>query len=146
VLGYLAEDALPATAVAGQPLTIPAASVQLFDQRGRRMLALGDTVAGASVPLEQPGIYTLRTPSRERLLAVNPDLRESDLAPADPALLERWQTASRAVAVSPAAIDADAPPPALPLAPWLLVLLGLLAVVEPVFANTAGTWRAGAVT
>jgi hypothetical protein len=142
-LGYLAEDTLPAAAVAGQPLAIPAANVQLFDQAGRRMLGLGDTVGRPSVPLHVPGIYTLRTPSTERLLAVNPDPRESDLRPADPALLERWQEASRAVAAVPAATDSEDAPRTLPLAPWLLALLGVLAVLEPLAANAAGSRPAG---
>ncbi|HEX7035826.1 MAG TPA: BatA and WFA domain-containing protein, partial [Pseudomonadales bacterium] len=36
-VGHLAEDTLPVTALAGETLTIPSASVQVFDASGRRM-------------------------------------------------------------------------------------------------------------
>lgn len=140
-LGYLAEESLPSAAVAGEPMAIPAANVQLFDADGNRLLSLGQTVERPAVPLEAPGIYTLRTPSRERLLAVNPDLRESDLAPANGELLERWQSASRSFETVPSeaatVVAADEGDRLLSLAPWLLLVLGLLAVLEPVMANTA---------
>jgi hypothetical protein len=136
-LSYLAEDTLPAAAVAGQPLAIPAASAQLFDRSGNRLLSLDATVGHPIVRLHDPGIYTLRTPSQQRLLAVNADLRESDLGPSDPVLLERWQAASRAVPVQPTLAGAGSGEHRVPLAPWLLALLGLLAVLEPVTANAA---------
>jgi hypothetical protein len=137
-LGYLAEDVLPAATVAGQRLIVPAANVQLFDRSGNRMLSLGETVGRPSVALHEPGIYTLRTPSQERLLAVNPDLRESDLAAAEPALLQRWQSATRVLdAQQPATAGLDGPVSTLPLAPWLLAMLAVLAVLEPLAANSA---------
>ena len=143
-LAYLAEDTLPATAVAGQPLAIPGAGAQLFDQSGRRMLALGQTVAGGALPIEAPGVYTLRTPSRERLLAVNPDPRESDPAPADPALLARWQAATQTLGRPAPGVDAGMVEQTLPLAPWLLGMLALLALFEGVAANSVRS--SGAVT
>lgn len=137
----LAEESLPTVARAGEALTIPAASVQVFDASGRRMLGLNQTVGQPSVTLTEPGIYTLRTPSRQRYLAVNPDPRESDPTPADDALLARWEAAGHALARGSQVPPAGQPPEleqALPLAPWLLALLGLLAAFEPLAANAAG--------
>lgn len=137
-LAYLAEDTLPDAAVAGQVLAIPARNVQFFDLQGNRMLALGDTVARASVRLARPGIFTMRTPTQTRLLAVNPELRESDLHPADAQLLARWSAASRALVQEDGERSpAEAGRASLPLAPWLLALLAVLAVVEPLAANAA---------
>ena len=143
-LGYLAEDTLPAAAVAGEPLVLPGVGTQLFDRHGRRMLALEDTVGRTAAPLLAPGVYTLRTPSRERLLAVNPDRRESELTAADPDLLARWQAATRALAAPAPVSPAGGGGRIVPLAPWLLALLALLAMAEAVAANIVRSSRTGA--
>lgn len=140
VLGYLAEDILPTAAQAGEPFAIPAQSVQLFSEAGERVLGLADTTGRPTISLAEPGIYQLRTPSRSRQLAVNVPLAESNLAPISPDLLAQWQQS--------AAIGTEAPDPErtataaavseerlLPLAPWLLLALGLLVILEPLFAN-----------
>jgi len=134
-LAYLAEDHLPGAAVAGEPLAVPAASLQIFDLAGRRRLGLDATVGRPTVRLDEPGIYTLRTPNRERLLAVNTDPRESEPAAATAALLARWRQALPAgLPEQPAAADATPPRP-VALAPWLLLALLALALVEPLAAN-----------
>jgi len=134
-LGYLAEDHLPGAATAGEPLAIPAASLQVFDLQGRRRLGLEETVGRPTVRLDQPGIYTVRTPNRQRLLAVNADPRESDPAPAAATLLERWRQALPARAANAPAPASPAPAQPIALAPWLLLALLALAVVEPLAAN-----------
>lgn len=134
-LAYLAEDHLPGAATAGEALSLPAASVQVFDLQGRRKLGLDDTVGRPTVRLDQPGIYTVRTPNRQRQLAVNTDPRESDLTPAPAALLDRWRQALPAAAPggsTPAGAAVSRP---VALAPWLLLALLLLAVVEPLAAD-----------
>jgi len=143
ILGYLAEDLLPSEVLVGQPMSIPAQSVQIFSESGERVLGLADTVGRPTVSLARPGIYQLRTPSSSRLLAVNTDLAESDLSPAPADLLARWQGASQrvspAAAATPVETDLTLPDRAvyeLPLAPWLLALLALLIFMEPLFANT----------
>ncbi|HEX7036263.1 MAG TPA: hypothetical protein VF210_10835, partial [Pseudomonadales bacterium] len=130
--------------LAGETLTIPSASVQVFDAAGRRMLALDETVGQPSVTLTEPGIYTLRTPSSQRRLAVNTDPRESDPTPADETVLARWEAAGQALAAARPAEPLASPSPrdrALPLAPWLLAVLGVLAVLEPLAANLLARGR-----
>ncbi len=95
------------------------------------------------VRIAEPGIYQLRTPNRTRPLAVNTAILESDLRRAPDALLSRWQAAtSRASGVS-AATEPTAQQTFAsriqPLGPWLLVLLLVLTLAEPLFANS-GLW------
>ena len=82
---------------AGEPLPVTSGSLQLFDTQGTRVLALGETTGGSGNVLRvaEPGLYTVRTPGRETLLAVNVDPRESDLAPMSADLLERWRAAAQ---------------------------------------------------
>jgi hypothetical protein len=148
LLGYLAEDLLPSEALVGQPFAIPAQSVQLFSEAGERVLGLADTVGRPTVSLATPGVYQLRTPSSSRLLAVNTDLAESDLAPAPADLLDRWQNTAEKTASALLSDEAAGSLPATPaaepaetghdypLAPWLLGLLALLVLAEPIFANS----------
>jgi hypothetical protein len=148
LVGYLAEDLLPAEALVGQPFAIPAQSVQLFDDNGERVLGLADTVGRPTVRLTEPGVYQLRTPSSSRRLAVNTDLAESDLTRAPDELLARWQTSAQGgrsvtggepgITATPAnGSDAAAARHswAVSLAPWLLVLLALLVFIESLTAN-----------
>ena len=145
-LGYLANDLGPLRAVAGEPVALPAAAVQVFDADGARVLGLGSTAHRPTARFPDAGFYSVRTPGRRTLLAVHLDPRESDLRPADPVLLARWRevaaagrsaTASRPSVAAP---DADVPP-AWPLAPWLLTLLAVLLLAEPTIANLGGTFR-----
>ena len=150
LLGYLAEDTLPAEALAGEPFAIPAQSVQLFTADGERVLGLGDTVGRPTVSLGTPGFYQLRTPARSRYLAVNVHPAESDLSVAPAGLIEEWQESigRKAPAVqdneaSTGEVDAS-DVQLLSLAPWLLALLALLALLEPLYANLASArQRAG---
>jgi len=69
------------------------------------------------------------------------DVRESDLRRADDDLLERWQAATAITSVGVTAIAAApavgaAATHTLALAPWLLALLALLSLLEPLLANT----------
>lgn len=141
LLGYLAEDLLPVQALVGEALALSAQSVQLFGADGARVLGLADTVGRPTVSLPQPGVYRLQTPSSNRPLAVNVDVRESDLRRADDDLLERWQAATANTSVGATAIAAApavgaAATHTLALAPWLLALLALLSLLEPLLANT----------
>jgi hypothetical protein len=134
-LAYLAEDHLPGAATAGEPLSLPAASVQILDLQGRRKLGLNDTVGRPTVRLDEPGIYTVRTPNRQRQLAVNADSRESNPTPAAAALLNRWRQALPAAARADSAPVDAAVSQSVALAPWLLLALLVLAVGEPLAAN-----------
>ena len=125
---------------AGEPLPVTSGNVQLFDAEGVRVLALGDTTGGSGNVLRvaEPGLYTVRTPGRETLLAVNVDPRESDLAPVPADLLDRWRAAaqrSAPAAARPAAQAATDEPTGMPLAPMLLALGLALLIVESAAAN-----------
>lgn len=145
LLGYLAGDLLPTGALVGEPFAIPARNVQLFAEDGGRILGLSETVGRPTVRLAEPGIYELRTPASSRYLAANVDPAESDLRRADAEILWRWQaTASggpgrQASRSAMAGIPAPSAPAGreVPLAPWLLILLALLVVLEPLLANLA---------
>jgi hypothetical protein len=149
VLGYLTEDILPTAAQTGEPFAIPAQSVQLFGEEGERVLGLADTVGRPTISLASPGIYQLRTPSGSRKLAVNVPLAESNLEPINPEQLARWQQSAAAgtelqgpAAAATTAADASEAR-LLPLAPWLLIALALLVVLEPLFANLIARQSAG---
>lgn len=135
---------------AGEPLPVTSGNVQLFDAQAVRVLALGDTTGGPGNVLRvaEPGLYTVRTPGRETLLAVNVDPRESDLAPMPADLLGRWRAAaqrSAPVAARPAAEAATDLPTGTPLAPTLLALGLALLIVESAAANVGRVrLRAGA--
>jgi hypothetical protein len=126
---------------------------QVVDPSGRTVLSLADTRRALTVRLDQAGFYQIYTPAGEALVAVNPDLRESDLAPMSPALLQRWRAALAAQQAAPAAAartatadgaangsdTADAggtAGAAIPLAPVLLGLLALLALAESLLGNS----------
>ncbi len=144
-LGYLGNDLGALRAVAGEPVQLPVASVQLFDADGARVLELGSTANRPTVRFPAAGFYSVRTPGRRALLAVNVDPRESDLRPAEPAVLARWRETARSqeprTVRDPAAIAAQAEEPSdWPLAPWLLGLLAVLLLAEPVVANLGGVF------
>ena len=136
---YLAQN-LPLTATAGQPVSVPASSAQIFDAGGERALALGNTSTRPVVRIPRPGFFTVRTPGRETPLAVNVDPRESDLRSVADDLLARWQaateTASGETADSPVVSANGEPEPRWQsLAPWLLILAAVLLLVESLVAN-----------
>jgi hypothetical protein len=146
-MAYLREDLLPNSVEAGQTLTLPPGNTQLIAADGTRMLTLQQSAGGATVALRTPGHYEVRSAAAadagRRYVAVNVDPLESDLTPMSQQLLERWQVAPAAdikAAPDTAAAPAEDATAALrhadlPLAPWLLAGLLLLALLEPLFAN-----------
>ena len=131
---------------AGEPLALPGAPAQVFDAAGARVLALGETGRRPVAHLDRPGVYTVRMPAREMLLAVNADVRESNLRPAPASLLDRWQEATARQEDSPApASQSPAMPGQHALAPLLLALAAALLVAESLAANIgAGGFRRAA--
>ncbi|MEX2366905.1 MAG: BatA and WFA domain-containing protein [Pseudohongiellaceae bacterium] len=69
------------------------ASGQVFDPDGVGLLSLEATTRAQEVQLREIGYYQVITPAGEVLIAVNPDLRESDLTVMEPQLLQNWQNA-----------------------------------------------------
>ena len=136
---YLAQN-LPLAAAAGQAVSIPASSAQIFDADGQRVLALGNTTTRPVVRIPRPGFYTVRAPGREASMAVNIDPRESDLRSVEPELLERWQAATTtapddALRSQDGLEGEQAEPRWHPLAPWLLILAVVLLLIESLAAN-----------
>ncbi len=138
-IDYLAQN-LPLVATAGQPISVPASSAQIFDADNHRALALSSTATRPVARIPRPGFYTVRAPGREASMAVNVDARESDLRSVPDELLERWQAATEGapggVAQVHNGVDGEAAEAAWqPLAPWLLVLAAVLLLVESLAAN-----------
>jgi hypothetical protein len=139
LMSYLTEDTLPSAVTVGAPVTLPALSVQILDPAGNRVLGLSDTVERPTVRLATPGLYQLRTPGGARPLAVNVPSIESPLEPAADALLVRWQQGMETGPV-PHSAAAAATVTAVDLAPYLLLMLFMLAMMEPLIANLGLRW------
>lgn len=110
---------------------------QIFDPRGDAALGLGGT---GDVLLDQIGFYELVGGGSRDLVAVNFDVRESDLTPIPAATLERWQGLGRraeAAAATEAAAAQAAPRRLSPLAQWLLILLAVAVIME----SWVGNWH-----
>ena len=154
-IDYLAQK-LPLAGTAGEPVTVPATSVQIFDSEHERILDLDSTAGRPVVQIPRPGFYTVRTPGQESAMAVNIDARESDLRSVGQGLLDRWQAATGASGVAegrdPAA-GTDTDQAWHPLSPWLLALAAVLLLVESIAANVGrmelpwrAYWHRGAAT
>ena len=128
----------PLQANAGGALALPSAPAQIVDAQGERVLGFGQTAARAVVRVDDPGVYTVYMPGRKTLLAVNVDVRESDLRPVPAALLERWQEATRSRLAPAASAQEAAADTQYALAPWLLGLAAVLLIAETLAANIGG--------
>lgn len=106
---------------------------QIFGPDGE--LVLGMQGAGTDVLLERIGFYELAGGGREELVAVNFDSRESSLAPADAATLERWQGLGRAAAAGANAGATVSEEVLVPVGYWILLILLLVAIVESGIGN-----------
>ena len=133
-IDYLAQN-VPLAAYAGQAVSVPAPSVQIFDSDNRRVLALDNTAGRPLVRLSRPGFYTVRTPGRESSMAVNVDPRESDLRAVPTEFLDRWQAATEPTLATTSEAATDDEPVWHPLAPWLLALTAILLLIESAAAN-----------
>jgi len=107
---------------------------QIFDPDGESALGLGG--ASTDVLLDQIGFYELEGGGRRELVAVNFDIQESNLEPADEGSLIRWQDLGRAAAEADtdtsSVIQEDIQ---VPLGYWLLMLLLVAAIVESGLGN-----------
>jgi hypothetical protein len=108
---------------------------QLFDPRGERTEMLGGSDELRWVPA-LPGFYELRGGGRSDYVAVNPDARESRLAPLDQEAQDRWQALQPAPdAVVAVASSSSASERLVPVWFWLLLAAAALAFLEPLVAN-----------
>jgi hypothetical protein len=109
---------------------------QIFDPAGEPALGLGGT---DDVLLEDIGFYELVGGGRNELVAVNFDVRESNLEPVDAATLERWQALGQPSAAVPTAAAASGGDEdvATPLGYWILFLVLVALGVE----SWVGNWH-----
>jgi hypothetical protein len=118
------------------------ASGQVVDPDGENLLSLQDTTVAQDVQLNKTGYYQVFTPGGEVLVAVNPDIRESDPAPMPPAALQNWQNVVAGTApvetntVSAAAVSVENDNlEEVEIWRFFLVLLGLMVLAESLLGN-----------
>lgn len=125
------------------------ASGQVIDPSGNSLLSLQDTTSTQDVQLNETGYYQVFTPAGEVLVAVNPDIRESDTALMQVQTLQNWQNVVAGTATSStlnsqerasiaqAGQDASANEELAEVEIWriFLVLLGLLVLAESLLGN-----------
>lgn len=119
------------------------ASGQVVDPDGENLLSLQDTTVAQDVQLNKRGYYQVFTPGGEVLVAVNPDIRESDPAPMPPSALQNWQNVVAGTAPVEALNVADGPAASIrstdqeEIEIWrfFLVLLGLMVLAESLLGN-----------
>jgi hypothetical protein len=80
-------------------------SGQVVDPDGANLLSLEDTTRDQDVQLNKTGYYQVFTPSGEVLVAVNPDIRESDLTLMPAQTLQSWQNVVAGTATSETATN-----------------------------------------
>jgi hypothetical protein len=113
------------------------AAGQVVNPEGRTILSLADTHRSQDIKLNQTGIYEIYTADSEVLIAVNPDLRESDMTLMAADAITRWAEAVQGARLA----QTDAGPVKIeqePVELWhiLLILLGIVALVESVLGNS----------
>ncbi len=115
-----------------------AAGAQLIDPDGNSMRELTGISERASIPLQQAGVYQLRSSAGTQAIAVNFEPLESDIRPIDNATLERWQQVATSDAIaaqsgSNASITSENNQKTFWM--WLLPLLLLLTLLESLYSH-----------
>jgi hypothetical protein len=116
------------------------ASGQVIDPDGQTLLSLQDTTRNQDVLLNKTGYYQVFTPAGEVLVAVNPDIRESDLTLMPAQTLQNWQNSvsgsSSALTPSDSATQtAEAEPDEIEIWRFFLILLALFLLMESLLGN-----------
>ena len=138
---YLTSAASAPNAIVGGALPLGVNGTngaQVFDPRGRRAVALGETAGSARVIADQAGFYEVRGGGRSDWIAVNADPRESDLTHLSEDSVSQW-TRMEKPAVAPVAVaqkSTGAAPELKAIWPWLLLIAVTLAFIEPLVANS----------
>ena len=100
--------------------------VEIIDPSGGRPLSLREAVSLQSYPLTRAGFYEVRLANGRRdLVAVNPDRRESDLAPIPDDVLALWRGSNPATP-GVAAAGVSSPPDRMQRSLWWYAMLCLL--------------------
>ncbi len=127
------------------------ASGQVFDPEGNSLLSLQDTTQAQDIQLSQTGFYQVFTPGGEVLIAVNPDIRESDLTFMGSQTLENWQntvagTASQALdGQNNEAANANIAADPVEMEIWrvFLLLLVIIVLAESLLSNRYLSFKTG---
>ena len=106
---------------------------QIYDPDGESVLGLGG--AGTDVLLERIGFYELVGGGRSELVAVNFDVRESDLAPASAQTLQRWQALGQAAVAAEGGTSVLSERIQVPWGFWIIYILLVAAIVESAIGN-----------
>jgi hypothetical protein len=115
---------------AGSEQASMAGSVEVIDPDGRRPLSISEGRTAQSLRLEKAGFYQIHFANgRDAVIGVNPDRRESDLAPIPEETLKLWSGSSsnqENSTVAAAASNEGKQPVSLW---WYVILLALLAAI-----------------
>jgi hypothetical protein len=104
-----------------------AVGVEIIDPSGGRPLSLQEAVSLQSYSLTRAGFYEVRLANGRRdLVAVNPDRRESDLAPIPDDVLALWRGGNPVTAVPAAAGPAISSPGRMQRSLWWYAMLCVL--------------------
>ena len=142
---YLTSAAAAPNALVGSvlPLGVNASNgAQVFDPRGRRATALGDTTERPRILADQVGFYEVRGGGRSDWIAVNADPRESDLSPLSADSVSQWTRMQKPMVPAATAPTQTAQAAAgdganqKSIWPWLLLIAVTLAFIEPLVANS----------
>ena len=117
----------------GEAISIAPGS-QLLDPNGEPMRDLSKISERATITLNEPGIYTVRNSAGARPVAVNSDVRESDITIIDDTTLQNWQE----MATNPAANNRNSQTNTSNRRGfwiWLLPLLLVIALLESLYSH-----------
>ena len=133
-------DQLKRNQIAGdymQLLRSGSAAGQVVAPDGRTVLSLADTHRSQQIRMDLTGFYEIYTADSEQLIAVNADLRESDLAVMPAADIQRWKDAVEgSTAASDGAGEIKIQQEPVQLWHILLILFGIVVLVESLLGNT----------
>ncbi len=141
------EQQLKQNQVAGDFLQLVqtgSAAGQIIDPQGSDLLSLAETHRSQDIKLNLTGFYEIYTADTESLVAVNPDLRESEQNLMSSEAISAWRDAITAPenlqsSTGPVNIEQDS------IEIWhiLLVLMGIVVMIESIIGNHYLGYRRG---
>jgi len=142
-VGFLGGDTTTALyRSTGEAMNV-AAGTQIIDPDGDPMRELSDISKRASIKLETPGIYQLRSSAGTQAVAVNSDSKESDITRIDDETLAKWQQIASNTATE-ISTEQSTNTNQRSFWMWLLPLLLLLALLESFYSHRHLWIRRGA--
>lgn len=113
-------------------------SAEVLDPDGQRVLSIEEAASAPNFTLSKEGFFDVKNAAgRRQLVAAHADRRESDLTVMDKETQEIWAATGTAPEAAKGAVQSGLSSTSTPwsLAPYLLVLLLLVALAESVIAN-----------